>query len=42
MHSLGDFAMLAVRCLGLLLIPTKVKRAEGDIPYLVKFVQVRY
>ena len=33
-------AMLALRCLGILLVPTKTKRADGDIPYILRFVPV--
>ena len=32
----------AVRCLSILLIPTKSKCIDGDIPYIIKFVPVSY
>ena len=35
-------AMFALRCLGILLLPTKTKRADGDIPFILKFVPVSY
>ena len=34
--------MFALRCLGILLIPTKTKRADGDIPFILRFVPVSY
>ena len=38
----GDdvLVMKAIRCLGLLLIPMKTKHAEGDIPFVMRFVPV--
>jgi hypothetical protein len=33
-------ALIALRCLGLLFIGTKTKRADGDIPFLMNFVPV--
>lgn len=32
--------MISMRCLGLLLIPTKTKRVDGDIPFFIQFVPV--
>lgn len=32
--------MIAMRCLGLLLIPTKTKESTGDIPFFMRFVPV--
>ena len=41
--SLAEMSvMFALRCLGILLIPTKTKRADGDIPFILKFVPVSY
>lgn len=39
---IGDEQLLtkAIRCLGLLLIYTKVKKTDGDIPFLMTFVPV--
>lgn len=39
---LGDdqLLMVALRCLGLLLIPTKTKGATEDIPFLLRIVPV--
>lgn len=39
---IGDDQLLivAVRCLGLLLISTKTKDHDGDIPFLMRFVPV--
>ncbi len=33
--------MIALRCMGVLLVPTRTKRADGDIPF-IKFVPVSY
>ena len=38
--SIDESALVSLRCLGLLLIGTKAKKCDGDIPFLVKFVQV--
>ena len=40
--NIGDehILMKAIRCLSLLLIPSKAKSSEGDIPFLMKFVPV--
>ena len=43
LYTLGsqcDLIVRAIRCLSLLLIPTKTKSAEGDIPYMMRFVPV--
>jgi len=33
--------MAAIRCLALLLIPTKTKQTDGDVAYVIRFVPVR-
>ena len=38
--SIDESTLISLRCLGLLLIGTKAKKCDGDIPFLVKFVQV--
>ena len=35
-----DLIVGAIRCLSLLFIPTKTKSAEGDIPYMMRYVPV--
>ena len=37
---LDQTALIALRCLGLLFIATKTKRADGDIPFVMNFVPV--
>ena len=39
-HSTDTCAMLALRCLGILLLPSRTKKADGDIPFIIKFVPV--
>lgn len=39
-HSTGTCAMLALRCLGILFLPTRTKKADEDIPFIIKFVPV--
>ena len=38
--SIDESALVSLRCLGLLLIGIKAEKCDGDIPFLVKFVQV--
>ena len=44
MHTGNDesLTLRAVRCLSLLLIPTKTKSSDGDIPYVIRFVPVSW
>ena len=41
-HLVGDDMLItsSMWCLGLLLIPIKMKPSDGDIPFLIKFVPV--
>ena len=38
--KLDQTALIALRCLGLLFIGTKTKKADGDIPFLMNFAPV--
>ena len=38
--AIDDTALMALRCLALLFVQTKVKRADDDIPYVMRFVPV--
>ena len=33
-------ALAALRCMSVLLMPMKTKKAEGDVPFVLKFVPV--
>ena len=43
-YLVGDdmLIMSSMRCLGLLLIPIKMKQSDGDIPFLMTFVPVSH
>ena len=40
MCNLDDTAVIALRCLALLFVQTKVKRADDDISFIMRFVPV--